>query len=143
MKQSIKKPKLEKWWVQTKGRPLTRKGLVKKVDTAFSLFIRARDKKCVTCPATTKLQCGHLFSRVSFSTRWDELNCHTQCEGCNMSHEYDPQPFTSWFIHKFGLEAYDELHAKSKKTAKELKCFKDRDLADLLKIYQEKLMASE
>jgi len=87
-----------------------RKKLIKKLDKVFSKFIRARDKHCVVCGTTQNLQCGHLFSRVAYSTRWDELNCHGQCASHNLLHEHDAYPFTDWFLRKFGKDQYDILH---------------------------------
>ena len=39
------------------------------------------------------IQNGHLFSRASYSTRWDGLNAHAQCQSCNFRHEFDPVPY--------------------------------------------------
>lgn len=89
-----------------------RKLTVKKLDTAVSLFIRARDGRCVTCGSMEKLTNGHLWSRVAYSTRWDELNCHCQCWNCNYRHEFDPYHYQEWFKTKYGEEAYHELHRK-------------------------------
>jgi 5-methylcytosine-specific restriction endonuclease McrA len=79
-------------------------------DKMFSLFIRKRDKKCY-CGKPTQ-QCGHLISRASYSTRWDEMNANGSCSGCNMAHEYRPEDFTNWWIKKHGTKAYDMLVAK-------------------------------
>jgi 5-methylcytosine-specific restriction endonuclease McrA len=73
-------------------RKISRKGLVKKLDHVVSQIVIARDKKCVICGSTEKLGCGHLFSRVAFSTRWDLDNCYASCWPCNFRHEYDPYP---------------------------------------------------
>lgn len=128
------KKKLAMPWLQSRGRPLTRKGLVGKADAAFSVFIRNRDKECVVCGKTEDLTCGHLFSRVAYSTRWDELNCHCQCVECNLSHEYDAQPFTSWFIRKFGIETYDDLHRQYWTKRR----FSDGDIAEMWKRYSDR-----
>lgn len=97
-----------------------RKKLVKELDRVFSIFIRQRDKRCVTCKNLNglPLTCGHLFSRVAYSTRWDELNCHCQCTGCNMYHEHNAHRFTGWFIKKFGVEKYELLSRRYAHTAK-------------------------
>jgi len=96
---------------------LSRKTLVNKLDTAHSKFIRARDKRCVTCGSRDSLQCGHLFTRAAYSTRWDistNGNAHCQCSSCNLRHEYDAYPFNSWYIEKFGKPAWDALHTRHK-----------------------------
>lgn len=113
-----------------------RKGLIKELDRVFSLFIRERDGECVTCHKKRDLTCSHLFSRVAHSTRWDEVNCHCQCRGCNMYHEHNPHIFTNWFIHKFGVDKYDWLLAKHKKTAK----YPDFELLHMIESYRDKLV---
>jgi len=121
-----------------KPKKSNRKGKVKRLDNAFSLFIRARDRYvCVTCGLRGSykdgvMQCGHLFSRQSYSTRWDEMNCYCQCKGCNNSHEYDAYPFTRYFIERYGLNAYDELHLRHRTSRK----FSDADLNDMIKFYE-------
>lgn len=70
----------------------TRKGWVRKLDKLVSQTVIKRDKKCLVCGTTQNLTCGHLFSRVAYSTRWDLRNCYAQCLSCNLKHEYDPYP---------------------------------------------------
>jgi hypothetical protein len=106
---------------------VSRKGLVKKLDDIWSLYIRKRDKRCVVCGTQNNLTCGHLFSRVSYSTRWDPRNTWGQCSSCNYLHESDPYPFTRWFQRKFGLKAYDELHKKYWESVK----YTDQQLIDM------------
>ena len=89
---------------------ITRKGLVRKLDKAVSVFVIARDKYCVCCGTSQNLTAGHLFSRVAYSTRWDLTNVFAQCLSCNLRHEYDPYPLTNYYLLKFGKLAYDKLH---------------------------------
>jgi len=91
-------------------RKITRKGIVRKLDALLKEIVVARDGKCVCCGTTQSLTPGHLFSRVAYSTRWDLNNVFAQCLSCNLRHEYDPYPLTSYFINKFGQSAYDKLH---------------------------------
>src|ERR1035437_7794925 len=97
---------------KTKTRKISRKGLVKKLDKAVSVSVIERDKKCVTCDSTDRLGCGHLFSRVAYSTRWDLMNCYAQCWPCNFRHEFDPYPLTNYFINKYGQDTYQVLHSQ-------------------------------
>ena len=95
--------------------------MVNKLDDAHSKFIRARDKRCVTCGAHDSLQCGHLFTRAAYSTRWDiatDGNAHCQCSSCNLRHEYDSYPFNNWYITKFGKPSWDAMHARHKSVYK-------------------------
>jgi len=113
----------------------SRASCVRLADKWCSLYIRARDGMCVICGSTQNLQNGHLFSRVSYITRWCEVNCHCQCRDCNNLHEYNPHLFTNWFIHKFGVKKYDWLLAKHNG----IKKFKDFELLDIADYYKTKL----
>lgn len=114
-----------------KPKPVSRKATVKRLDAVFSKFIRQRDKRCVQCGTMENLTCGHVFSRVNYSTRWDENNCYAQCMGCNLRHEYEPYPFYQWTIKKLGQEAFDELYVKHAKVKK----YSTYDLLELIKVY--------
>jgi hypothetical protein len=89
-------------------RKISRKSLIKKLDTVFSLYIRLRYAKneiaeCYTCGKKDhykKLQCGHFMSRKHYATRWDEENCQVQCYSCNVM-RYGEQ-------YKFGLKLEKE-----------------------------------
>jgi len=105
-----------------------RKRIVQNLDREVSKYVRARDGACVVCGSVDQLTNGHLFSRIAYSTRWDLLNCHAQCWGCNYSHEYDFYPFQRWFISKFGQEGFDELYSRFKTPRK----FSNPELAALL-----------
>lgn len=102
-----------------------------------SEYVRARDKKCVVCGSEERLTNGHLFSRTAYSTRWDLRNCFTQCWPCNYSHEFNPGPYTSWYLDTFGQDAYRQLHKDYGTTKK----FKDFDLLELIEDYTVKLKA--
>lgn len=116
----------------------TRKKLVKDLDRVFSLYIRNRDGwKCVTCGKTDRsvLQCGHLFSRISYSTRWDERNAYCQCSGCNFRHEHDPGPLTSYFLSLYSSYDYDRLYLKSREPRR----FLNIELKKLIDYYKNRL----
>jgi len=115
-----------------------RKKLIKKLDDVFSLYVRERDNyKCITCGVdknTHVIQCGHLFSRISHSTRWSEKNAFAQCSGCNMKHEHDFEPYRRAWLEKYSQEEYDILYAKFSGTTK----YNDIDLKYLIFYYQRK-----
>lgn len=113
----------------------SRKAIVRELDKVFSVYIRQRDKHCIVCGSTENLQCGHLFSRVSYSTRWDEMNAHAQCRNCNMVHEHNPHLYTVAFIHKYGQQEYEKLLEKHLQPVK----LKDRDIEELINLYKTKL----
>ena len=89
-----------------------RQKAVEKADRAFSLYIRARDGASVLSGREENLNCGHLFTRARYSTRWDEGNAFAQTAGENMVHEHDPWPFYKFFIETYGQAKFDELYSK-------------------------------
>lgn len=117
----------------------TRKGLIRSLDRTVSLYVRARDRRCQTCGTTENLQCGHLFTRAAYSTRWDEMNCFAQCASCNLRHEHNPHPMTLKFIDEYGMENYKELNRRHAKPRK----FSDRDLSELSEEFKLKLKTLE
>ena len=119
------------------GRKASRKTLVKKLDKIVSQYIRLRDKYCVVCGSGERLTNGHLYSRTTYSTRWDitdDGNCHCQCWGCNFKHEFDPYPYTNWYIEKFGKDKWDELHTKFRTLTK----YSNTDLEELYETIKKK-----
>lgn len=96
----------------------SRKNLVRTLDKVVSDYIRTRDGRCVVCGTTENLTNGHLFSRVAYSTRWEELNCHAQCYGCNLRHEHDFYPYQNYFVKRYGQKAYEDLHFRYRQTSK-------------------------
>jgi len=97
------------------SRKISRKGLIKKMDSLVSKYVISRDKRCVLCASTRQLGNGHLFSRRHFSTRWDtqeDGNCQTQCWPCNFKHVRNTYPYQNWYINKFGKSKYDALYRR-------------------------------
>lgn len=87
-----------------------------RLDELTSQIVRLRGEGCVTCPALTNLQCGHIFTRAWRPTRWDIAeggNCHVQCERCNQAHEGNPEPFRNYYIKCFGKRAFDRLEQRA------------------------------
>ena len=112
-----------------------RKRLVRDLDRAFSEYIRERDRHCVTCGSIEHLQCGHLFSRIAYSTRWHCRNAFAQCSGCNLRHEHDPGPLTLYFLRRFGQDAYERLHREYRVPAK----YTETMLAEMLDEYRRRV----
>jgi hypothetical protein len=110
-----------------------RQKAVEDLDKVFSLWIRRRDgNRCVLCGSTNRVQCGHLFSRVAYSTRWSEVNCHAQCANCNYRHEFQPQHFNAWFLRIFSQPVWDALYVLNQTTRK----FTLDELRDLINHYR-------
>lgn len=64
----------------------------KTCDQWFSKYIRIRDAnhnglcKCITCDTVKhwkEMDAGHFQSRRYMATRYEEKNCHAQCQRCN------------------------------------------------------------
>jgi hypothetical protein len=81
----------EKQWKQTKTRMKadlkTTSDWLKEAQVVFNKYIRERDKglNCISCEKPPlKKNCGHYYSQGGHSNvRFDEDNCHLQCEHCN------------------------------------------------------------
>ena len=122
---------------------ITRKNLITKLDTVFSIYIRRKDAindiaKCVTCGKEdhwSKLQNGHWASRRHYSTRWDERNCNVQCSGCNVFRAGEIYLYTKYLCSKYGDNFPEELYKLSQKTVK----FTDADLQDMINAYKNKI----
>lgn len=113
-------------------RSRARKTLVRALDKAFSEYIRARDGKCVTCGSKSNLTCGHLFSRVSYSTRWNPKNAFCQCWACNFKHEYDAYPLMVYAINHLSKDEVDAMHQEYSRPIK----YKDYQLEEMTEHYK-------
>ena len=109
------------------SKKVSRKNLVKRLDTVFSQYIRLRNAnaqgiaECYTCGKKDhwkKLQCGHFMSRKSYSTRWDEMNCNVQCVKCNMFEQGMSYVFVLNLNKDFGDGTAEGLLQKSKQIVK-------------------------
>ena len=124
-------------------RKVSRKSLVKKLDTIFSIYIRLRKANklgivsCYTCGKKAYwkgegMQNGHFMSRKSYSTRWEDLNCQVQCYACNVM-RYGEQ-------YKYGLELQKEyskdLPEQLLIQSKQIKKFSNIDLEEMINKYQ-------
>ena len=120
-------------------RKASRKTLVKKLDTVFSIYIRRRYAKdniaeCITCGKQDhwkNLQAGHFMSRKHYATRWDEDNVEVQCMGCNVYRYGEQYKFSKYL----GETLADALLVKSRQIQK----FTDADLIDLIELYTDKV----
>lgn len=124
-------------------RKVSRKNLIKKLDTVFSLYIRRRHAKndiaqCYTCGKKDhykKLQNGHFMSRKSYATRWDETNCQVQCVKCNMFEQGMSYVFGLNLNKQFGEGTAEALLKKSKEILK----LSNDEVVSLITKYENKL----
>ena len=125
---------------EKKTKKPSRAGLIKKLDTEFSLFIRKRYAKnniatCYTCgkqDEVKNLQCGHFQSRKHYSTRWDEVNCQVQCYACNVMRCGEQYKFGLFLNAQFGLDTATGLMNKAKTTLK----LKDFEIIEMIEKYK-------
>lgn len=91
-------------------------------DDLFSKLIRARDKYCVNCGTTQRLECSHFFGRSHWATRFDPLNCVTLCGpsslglGCHPKWEVKKKPggaYWRFMIKRLGHAGLEALRVKA------------------------------
>ena len=104
-------------------RRIGRKGLIKKLDVLFSIWIRMKTKKeygpmCPLCGKRPLQCCFHFITRSKHSVRWDEANAIGSCHSCNFENEFNQAKFINWYQKRFGLAAWDDLFFKSNQIAK-------------------------
>ena len=113
-----------------------------KLDTQFSLFIRARDAmpngyaKCISCGKIhfwRELQCGHYMSRRYMSTRFDEDNCHAQCVACNMFNQGNIQGYRRGLLEKIGEKRINLIEVKAMSMTRQ---YSDLEYKELIKYYK-------
>jgi len=120
--------------------PTKRKRLVAKLDQLFSAYVRLRDKRvnggrCVfSCPKPIEC-CFHFVTRAKHSVRWNFSNAVGSCHGHNYRYEFDPHFAITWYIDKYGKDAYEQLIRDGNKIAK----FSIEDLEALKADLEEKL----
>ena len=121
-------------------RTISRKGLIRKLDRAFSLYIRTRHAKneiaeCVTCGVKkhyTEMDAGHFVSRRHYATRWTSQNCQVQCKKCNNWGAGESYLMGKYIDKTYGIGTADELITLSR----QIKKFTDEDLKDLISKYK-------
>ena len=75
----------------------------------FSLWIRNRDKKCVTCGERETLQAGHFWhGKLDF----DEVNINAQCTRCNKWLHGNLGVYSHYLLNKYGLKEFQALEQR-------------------------------
>lgn len=146
MKVFVEKTK-EKAWKEKKQKMQqeleTIQDYIKMTQIIFNRFIRLRDKGqvCISCQKKPlKENAGHFFNANNhWNVRFDERNCHLQCEHCNTYLSGNLIEYQRNLIHKIGIESYHELEAEARKTRK----FTKEELKELMAIYKKKFKELE
>ena len=113
----------------------------KQAQSAFNEFIRTRDmgNSCISCGRNTgaKMNAGHYRTvGASKETRYDESNCHLQCEHCNSYLSGNIGEYKPRLIEKIGQAAFERLMGPH-----ELKKWTRDELQELAKHYRQKTRA--
>jgi hypothetical protein len=126
-----------------------RKAAVLRADKYASLDVRL-DGKCVLAgwdkinhECKGPLVCGHLFSRVAYSTRWEESNLYCICSWANIRMESDPvvaRQLLEYAEALWGEQNIEALHLLYN-TAKPMKTYEILELADQWQSKYEKHLA--
>jgi hypothetical protein len=90
--------------------------LIKILDSVFSKHIRKRSNECYTCGFKfdfEDLDCGHYIPRKHLQTRFDEVNCQTQCKVCNQLLNGNLKAFRQRLIEDYGLNEVQRLEHSS------------------------------
>ena len=119
----------------------TRPQLLKKAQTAFNAYIRARDagKTCISCDTQlgsepNTFDAGHYRSVGSSpNTRYEEKNCHAQCKHCNLHLAGNHVEYRKRLIERIGLEELEKLEADNT-----VRKFSKEELIEIAKTYREK-----
>jgi len=127
-------------------RKITRKGLIKRLDTVFSEYIRKKNadsRGYVTCITSgrkyhySEVDAGHFISRKEMSTRWHEDNVHPQSRYDNR-YRYGKQYEYGLALDSKKKGLAKRLYKLSKQTVK----YSVNDLQELLEKYK-KLLHNE
>jgi hypothetical protein len=111
----------EKTWKETKTRMKTdlktTQDWLKEAQSIFNKYIRLRDEGllCVSCNTIPKKRnCGHFYSQGGHSNvRFDEDNCHLQCEHCNTYLSGNLLNYQIGIEKRIGAEKLIELQGKA------------------------------
>ena len=122
---------------EAKVKAKTRGDWTREAQAAFNRFIRLRDegKPCVSCGSFTgKKNAGHYRSVGSApELRFEEANCHLQCEKCNSYLSGNLINYRIELIKRIGQAAVDWLEGKH-----EPKKYTIQDLQEIKAIYKKK-----
>lgn len=120
---------------------IKRKTLIKKLDAAFSQYIRWRDAdadglvKCITCDTkkhVSKMHCGHLFSRRYYSIRWHPKNSAGQCPSCNLYDQGRQWVMAKEIDKKHGEGTAEGMHQRTQDSRK----YTNEELIQLIIYYK-------
>jgi hypothetical protein len=117
----------------------TTQDVLKAAQMVFNKYIRLRDHglNCISCDKPAKKEnCGHYYSQGGHSNvRFDEDNCHLQCEHCNTYLSGNLLNYQIGIERRIGAEKLIELQGRAhleKRWGKE-------ELSELIQNYKQKI----
>ena len=126
--------KKKRWTTELK----TTSDWLKDAQKVFNTYIRTRDegKPCISCNQPPKKKnCGHFYSQGGHSNvRFDEDNCHLQCEHCNTFLSGNLLNYQIGIQKRIGADKLIELQGRAHLE----KRWDVEELKDLIKIYKKK-----
>lgn len=128
---------------------LDRKRLIMELDRYVSLYVRVRDSDkygigtCIACGRRfpfRQMDNGHYRSRQAFQTRWDFLNCNSECQNCNRVLRGNLKKYREGLVRKIGEDKVRELETRPprKISTPEL-----QEMLDEMKIKYKKLVENK
>lgn len=108
---------------------------------AFSLYIRTRDKRCVTCPTGMAQQAGHFIDGRHNAVLFSERGVHGQCYHCNVGLKGNKLEYFLFMERTYGREVIDQLMAESKVMV-QYKAFQFLEIEELYKRKLDELTSS-
>jgi hypothetical protein len=106
-KQDLQRKAFNRETRKRKAALMTRSDWVKKAQTAFNAYIRARDadQPCISCGRNNdvKMNAGHYLSVGAHpELRFNEFNVHKQCEHCNSFNSGNIKLYREGLIKRIG-----------------------------------------
>ena len=106
----------------------------------FSEYIRARDKRCVTCGGPTQ-HAGHFIDGRHNAVLFSERGVHGQCYHCNVGLKGNKLEYFLFMERTYGRKVIDQLMEESKVVIK-YKPFHFLEIAEKYKKMTEALNAN-
>lgn len=104
---------------------------------AFSLYIRTRDKNCVTCPNPSQ-HAGHFIDGRHNAVLFSEEGVHGQCYHCNVGLKGNKLEYFLFMEKTYGRELIERLMKESKQNI-QYKEWQFREIEEKFKLMTEKL----
>ncbi len=122
--------------------------LIKKLQVIFNDYIRGRDLagcshfKCISCGEIKDerfMHAGHFYNVGHYpGLRFDEDNCHGQCNHCNTFLHGNLIEYRDNLFMKIGAERFEKLKIKAGAYKRSGHKFSRFELLELIKIYKQK-----